>query len=115
MGEFSKKYASLKSKTAISSLFIDGEKLKSGSILMLYKISEKGTEVAFSVKKKDYKLAVDRNRIKRLMREAFRLNQNELENSFELFFINLGKEKKPFEYYNEKIKTLLTRLNENLK
>ena len=80
-----------------------------------YSVKHFAAKVAFSVKKKDHKLAVDRNRIKRLMREAFRLNQDELGDSFELFFISLGKEKKTFEYYNEKIKTLLTRLNENTK
>ena len=111
MGEFSKKYQSLKSKKEISEIFSVGEKEKSGSVLMLYKSSENGTKVAFSVKKKDFKLAVDRNRIKRLMKEAFRLNQGELRKDQTLFFIHLGNEQHPFSYYNEK--ELLTRLNQD--
>ena len=113
MGKFSKKYQSLKSKKEISEIFSVGEKEKSGSVLMLYKSSENGTKVAFSVKKKDFKLAVDRNRIKRLMKEAFRLNQGELRKEQTLFFIHLGNKQHPFSYYNEKIKELLTRLNQD--
>lgn len=113
MGNFSKKYKSLKSKKEITRLFSEGEKLKSGSILVLHQPSEDTTEVAFSVKKKDFKLAVDRNRIKRLMKEAFRLNQNELSDTYRLFFIHLGDKKQEFTYYEEKIKSILIRLNEN--
>ena len=113
MSEFSQKYQSLKSKKEIADLFSTGEKTKQGTILMLYKASESENKVAFSVKKKDFKKAVDRNRIKRLMKESFRLNQNELEKNYVLFFIHLGQTKHPYSYYHQKIKELLTRLNEN--
>lgn len=35
-------------------------------------------QIAFAVPRRNLKRAVDRNRIKRLMREAYRLNKNEL-------------------------------------
>ena len=112
MGEFAKKYQSLKSKTDITRLFTEGEKIKSGSILVIYKPLTDKTEVAFSVKKKDFKLAVDRNRIKRLMKEAFRLSQNDLTSNYRLFFIHLGAKKQDFQYYQDKINVVLSRLNE---
>lgn len=113
MNVFSKKYQSLKSKKEIADLFSSGEKMKAGAVLMLYQISNDTTKVAFTVKKKDFKKAVDRNKIKRLLKESFRLNQNELKNNYSLFFIHLGQSEHPYSYYFEKIKELLIRLNEN--
>ena len=86
--------------------------MKSGSVLVIYTKNSTKTEIAFSVKKRDFKLAVHRNRIKRLLKEAFRLNQNDLKENYTLFFIHLGNKTQDFKYYNDKINTLIKRLNE---
>ena len=60
----------------IERLFDQGERLKSFPFLLIYeKVEHKGPhplKVGFSVPKKNIRSAVLRNRIKRLMREAYR-------------------------------------------
>ncbi|NJB82174.1 ribonuclease P protein component [Wenyingzhuangia aestuarii] len=71
----------LKSRKAIGQLFIEGQSVKEFPIKMIFlpvpKEQEQITKVAFSVPKRNFKHAVDRNRIKRLLREAYRLHQHE--------------------------------------
>jgi len=73
---------------------------------------------------KNFKKAVDRNRIKRLTREAFRLQKKELQEllkqrkiGLNIFFIYTGKELPDFNTVKEKVNVILNRLtgiiNEN--
>ena len=58
----------LKNKKDIDNLFTNGKKRRVGDVLI---IEAEGTAgFLFTVSKKKFKRAVDRNRIKRLMREA---------------------------------------------
>jgi ribonuclease P protein component len=74
----------LKSKKVSELVFANGLKLKAPPIIVRYldtPLSEPvATQVMVTVSKKKFKRAVDRNRIKRLMREAWRLQKVELEN-----------------------------------
>ncbi len=58
-------------------------------------------QVGFTVPKKNFRAAVQRNRIKRLLREAYRLNKhrifNKSEGSYALMFLYLGKEMTSFQ------------------
>jgi ribonuclease P protein component len=77
-----KKDERLCSRKALDSLFLDGK----SSFLFPFKIQWKITnipqpypvKVAFSVPKKRFKRATKRNLLKRRMREAYRLNKNQL-------------------------------------
>jgi len=69
----------LKSRKLIEHLFGEGKRVKSFPLQLIYlqinHDSEFPIKVGFSVPKKVVKLAVDRIRIKRMMREAYRLNK----------------------------------------
>ena len=78
----------LKSKKRIGELFEGGKSVKSFPLLLVYKTDETletPFQVGFSVSKRNFKHAVDRNRIKRLLREYFRKNK---------YLFILAKEKK---------------------
>ena len=76
----------LKSRKQIEQLFAEGNSVKEFPILMKFlKIDANDfpIKVAFSVPKKNFKLAVHRNRIKRLLRETYRLNKHTLLNNID--------------------------------
>lgn len=83
-------------------LIKDGESVNAFPIKLIYKETELPEDVnyqiGFAVSKRKFKLAVDRNRMKRLMREAWRLNKEQLSplqsgKSFALLMIYLSNEK----------------------
>lgn len=68
----------LNSRTAIKTLLAEGEVVKAYPLLISYKSSISDTpkvEIMFSIGKKKQKLATRRNRIKRRLKEAYRLNK----------------------------------------
>lgn len=107
----------IKSRKTIDQLFSEGKSWVQYPVKMLYIPSE--TEVnqaAFSVPKRNFKRAVDRNRIKRKLREAYRLNKYILSGStrnFSIFFIYLGKEKREYRQIEKSVKKLLFKLKNN--
>ncbi len=68
----------LKSRKIISEVFKSGKTIKGFPLLALYIDQQQvqGVQVAFSVPKKKFKRAVDRNLHKRWMREAYRKNRH---------------------------------------
>lgn len=90
----------LKSKKIIDALFIEGTSVKSYPLRLVYlktalPIDDINLQAGVSVSKRNFKLAVSRNRIKRLMRESYRLNKHllkDVEGSYALLFIYTGRE-----------------------
>jgi ribonuclease P protein component len=79
---------------------------------------EKGTyQVLFSVSKKKIKKAVDRNLVKRRMKEAYRLNKSEILTSPHqnklIGLIYVSSEIGTFQFIEQKIRKILTRIAES--
>ena len=95
-----KKEEKLKSKKLIEQLFEQGSILKKFPLRMVYLKVELGSDYAvkagFSVSKRKFKHAVDRNKIKRLMRECYRKNKHTLYQNIEEEYILM------FTYIDEK-------------
>jgi ribonuclease P protein component len=96
-----KKGEKLCSKILIDRIFTEGETFLSYPVKIAFvelESSPKGPVVAaFTVGKRSFKLAVQRNHIKRKIREAYRLNKHILytglgEKHLAVFFIYIGKE-----------------------
>lgn len=72
----------LKSRKQIDSLFAEGKGFAVFPLRVVYRfqsMAEKGgVQVGVSASKRHFKKAVDRNRIKRLLREAYRLQKETL-------------------------------------
>jgi len=106
----------LKSKKLIEKLYQDGNSVKLFPLRMMYlqtaHTSDFPAQVGVSVAKRNFKLAVDRNRIKRLMREAYRLQKeivyDQLEDPYVFMISYLGKEEVPYQEVYSKMKILLT-------
>lgn len=119
MNESFGKKEKLKSKVVIDRLFAEGQSLKKYPLRLIYlpmeTDHEKSLKTAVSVPKRNFKKAVDRNHLKRLMREAFRKNKylvsSNLESSYALMFIYTGREKasyaKLFSVTEELLKNLV--------
>ena len=119
MNESFGKKEKLKSKVIIDRLFAEGNSLKKYPLRLIYVplegLPEDVHKTAVSVPKRNFKKAVDRNHLKRLMREAFRKNKylvaSKLESSYALMFIYTGREKvsylKLFSVTEELLKNLV--------
>jgi ribonuclease P protein component len=74
----------LKRKKLFEEVFATGKSLRTPNVSVFYKETTLPQNIhlqaAFSASKRKFKKAVDRNRLKRLMREAYRIQRNELEN-----------------------------------
>ena len=79
--------------------------------------SEHGTSILVSVPKKQFKHAVDRNHVKRQIREAYRLNKDLLRTpegiSLNIAFIWLDNRHYPSAIVTNKVKNLLQRITES--
>jgi ribonuclease P protein component len=123
-----KKDEKLKSRKTIEQLFKDGKSFSNFPFRVLWQFTKavKGPiQTGFAVSSKNFKKAVDRNRIKRQMREAYRLQKNELQTrlthhqkQLAVFIIYVGNELPDYDFIFEKTDHVLTRLikitNENL-
>lgn len=104
-----RKVKRLKSRKDIAALFTRGNRVKENAVTLLYLPSEQ-TSVTFSVPKRKVRLAVNRHRIKRQMREVYRLNQIEDSCSYNLLFIFQKNAEIPFETLSENMQKCLTSL-----
>ena len=121
----------LKSRKAIDLLFAEGKSFSVFPLKVIYSFKKNNPglktlnfkpetlnlSAAFSVSKRNFKKAVDRNRIKRLMRESYRLQKNELlshlitnKESIAVFILYTGNELPEYDLVFSKMTSIIKRL-----
>ncbi|AUS05168.1 MULTISPECIES: ribonuclease P protein component [Pseudotamlana] len=118
---FSKK-EKLKSKKRIEQLFAEGKSVSAYPLRLVFMPCqfEENTlaQTGISVSKRHFKLAVDRNRIKRLMREAYRLNKatyfNNLSQPYAFMILYIGKDKPKFDYIEKRMQLLFEKFRSHI-
>lgn len=108
----------LKSRKAIEHLFKEGKKMTEQPFRLFYAVQDvKGLLLGAGVSTKNFSHASDRNRIKRLIREAWRLQKNDLSDrlnrkglGLHVFIICTGKEIPQFTMVSAAISRLITKL-----
>ena len=108
------KFEKLKSKKLIEQLFLEGKTVTHYPLRLTFIETSFVNDVKFkagvSVSKRNFKKAVDRNKIKRLLREAYRLNKSMIfnnittQNAFMILY--LGNEIPNFKDLEIKMKQL---------
>lgn len=116
----------LKSRKLIEQLFHKGKSFTIQPYKIFYQFTD-GTlndqysifniQFGIGVSSKNFKRAVDRNRIKRLTREAYRLQKKQLQDALKaknlhlnIFFIYISKELPDFNVVKEKVNVILDAL-----
>jgi len=119
-----KKDDRLKSRKVIEQLFKEGETFSNFPLRVIYSFklpalssSANVLQAGFGVSTKNFKKAVDRNRIKRLLRESYRLQKNDLAEHVKLkdkklvvFFMFNGKELPDHKILYDKVQKGIQRL-----
>ena len=118
----------LKSRKVIEQLFKEGKLFTAFPLRVIWKFlpeeNANSLKAGFTVSTKYFKKAVDRNRIRRLMKEAYRLQKNTLQTNLGernlqlvIFIIYVGKEMPEYDLVVEKIAFVINKLqkiiNEN--
>lgn len=112
----------LKSRKSIEQLFAEGKKIVVAPYKVLYMLNpavqESSLAFGTGVSAKHFKKAVDRNRIKRLTREAWRLQKSPLHEKIKakktqlnIFFIYTGKELPGYDDVYKKIGSILNKID----
>ena len=116
----------LKSRKQIEKLFAEGKSFVVNPYRIYFLVHGPGTmdhglKFGVGVSAKNFKKAVDRNRIKRLTREAWRLQKNDLtekvkktQKQLNVFFIYTGKELPDFTTVKDKVAVALKKLADKI-
>lgn len=114
----------IKSRKLTEELFSKGRRFNVTPLRVQYvfkkeesKVETQPLQFGVGVSTRNFKKAVDRNRIKRLLREACRLQKNPLKlileeqkSSLAVFFIYTGRELPGFDLITEKVRLALQKL-----
>ena len=103
------KYFRLKKQSDFQKLFQKGKRTFSPSLTMLYRPADK-TRMGISIGKKHGK-SVRRNRIKRLIREAFRAVNTQIKGTYSIVLIPKVSETYDFKTFNRHLQCMIKKEN----
>jgi ribonuclease P protein component len=114
------KKGKLKSKKLIEQLFVEGQSVSAYPLRLVYIQSSFNDDTAvktgFSVSKRNFKKAVDRNRIKRLLRESYRLHKttyfNNITTQYAFMILYIGNDKPTLNQIETRMNLLFKKFNE---
>ena len=109
----------LKSKKLIEQLFTEGKSVSAFPLRLIYLPTTFNDGVIFktgiSVSKRNFKKAVDRNYIKRLLREVYRVNKttyfNNISTQYAFMILYIGKEKPTFTQVETQMKRVFEKFS----
>lgn len=112
----------LKLRKSIETLFRNGKAFSVFPIRIIYQLPKESNtrksavQAGFSVSKKKFPNAVHRNRIKRLLREAWRLQKHELNQKqpVDVFLIFTDRELPTFDKIFQAVATAILKINKKL-
>lgn len=113
----------LKSRKLLNQVFAEGKSLNAFPLKITYTSKDiesiSSANVGVGASSRYFKKAVDRNRIKRLLREAYRINKNQLldflpeKKQVQVFILFIGKEISETDLIKEKMPALLQKLGKS--
>lgn len=110
----------LKSKKLIDLLFTEGQSVSAFPLRLVYLNTNFKEDIiaktGVSVSKRYFKTAVDRNRIKRLLRESYRLNKahyfNNITTQYAFMILYIGKEKPTYNQVENRMNKLFQKFSD---
>lgn len=124
MDQSYKKIEKLKSQKLIEKLFSEGKSVGAYPLRLVYLKTPLEDQIqvktGVSVSKRNFKKAVQRNRLKRLMRESYRLNKsnylNNIPDQYAFMILYIGKTESDYKTISKKMNILMDKFlgNESL-